>query len=374
MKAKRSILILSVLFLASITGACLARNISLEVPDDDPQIEAIETPTPAAIPPEEEHPTATQEDVSTDPGAKRYTFDQLGISLEVPAELYVYKDPGVNYDDPSKLDGYLFYIQNYGYRGGPSSGDFQMYGHLQFDLLPISWEEFASNQIDSSMNAYANEIEINGVRGYDTQLSGTRNRFVYYFFLEGNILSIAVAAPTEANKAKADQIISTLEFNPDKLTTASQVQKIAEPNGYYQMYLPDDWNYSFNSTAGIRLSDLEASSPNADVLVEETDGPHSNIFYKNGVFINVVVLEDESAKSEPVMASIQSSYPLMISGIEGMDYLFTEPSTAEGILRETRHFYGGKSFILRFGHTMDVDQELVEWIILNFMITQQEDS
>ena len=59
MKAKRSILLLSVLFLASITGACLARNISLEVPDDDPQIEAIETPTPAAIPPEEEHPTAT---------------------------------------------------------------------------------------------------------------------------------------------------------------------------------------------------------------------------------------------------------------------------------------------------------------------------
>ena len=112
MKAKRSILILSVLFLVSITGACLARNINLEVPDEDPQIEAIETPTPAVVPPEEEHPTATQEDVSTDPGAKRYTFDQLGISLEVPAELYVYKDPGVNYDDPSKLDGYLFYIQN----------------------------------------------------------------------------------------------------------------------------------------------------------------------------------------------------------------------------------------------------------------------
>jgi hypothetical protein len=52
-----------------------------------------------------------------------------------------------------------------------------------------------------------------------------------------------------------------------------------------------------------------------------------------------------------------------------MDYLFTEPSTSEGVLREIRYFYDGKSFILRFGHAMDVDQELLEWIILNVIIT-----
>ncbi|MEE8356572.1 MAG: hypothetical protein V3R33_04610 [Anaerolineales bacterium] len=373
MKSKRVLLFFSVIFLVCISGACLARNISLEAPNEDPPVEVFETPTPDVVPPQEEQPTSTQEDVSTGPATKRYSFDQLGISLEVPAELYVYKDPSVNYDDPGKLDGYLFYIQNYGYRGGPSSGDFQMYGLMQFRPFTFSWEEFASIQVDSPNNVYANEIEINGLRGFDTQLSGIRNRFFYHFYLEGNILSIAVAAPTEENKAKADQIISTIEFNPDKLSTASQVQQILEPNSLYQMYLPDDWNYSFNSTAGIRISDLESSSPGAEVLVEETDGPHDNIHYKNGISLSVVVLEDESAKSEPAMASIQSSYPLMISGIEGMDYLFTEPSTAEGILREIRYYYGGRSYILRFGHTADVDQELVEWIILNFMITQQED-
>ena len=43
------------------------------------------------------------------------------------------KEPLVNYDDRGKLDSYLFYIQNYGYPGGPPSGTFQMYGHLQYN-------------------------------------------------------------------------------------------------------------------------------------------------------------------------------------------------------------------------------------------------
>ena len=374
MKSRRVFLIFSVLLLVFISGACLVTNSNPAVPNEDPPVEFSETPTPDVAPAEEEGATTAQDEVSPDPAAKRYSFDQLGVSLEVPAELYVYKDPSINYDDPGKLDSYLFYIQNYGYRGGPYTGDFQMYGRLQFDLPAVSWDEFASNQVDSPMNAYANEIEINGVRGFDTQVSGPRNRFFYHFYLEGHILSIAVAEPTEENKTRADQIISTLEFNRDKLTNASHVQQIIEPNSLYQMYLPDDWNYTFNSTAGIRLSELEASSPDAEILVEETDGPHDNILYKNGISLSVVVLEDESAKSEPVMASIQSSYPLMISGIEGMDYLFTEPSTAEGVLREIRYFYGGKSYLLRIGHTADVDQALLEWIILNFMITQQEDN
>ncbi|MCJ7717884.1 MAG: hypothetical protein MUO54_15385 [Anaerolineales bacterium] len=334
--------------------------------------EVIETITPDVIPPTEEiQPTYAQED-SSEPSSKRYSFDQLGISLEVPAELYVQKDPIVNYDDPSKLDSYLFYIQNYGYPGGLSSGDFQMYGWLQFDLPPVSWEQFASNTLNSPTNAYANPIEINGLKGFDTQLSVTRNRFVYLFYINQHILSIAVSAPTEENKALADQIISTLIVNPDQFTNVSHIQKVVEPNFYYQMYIPDDWNINFKSSAGIRLSELEASSPDAEVVVEETEGPHSNILYKNGLVMNFVVLEDDSALSEPNMALIHNKNDIMLAGFEGTDYTFVEPSTVEGELREIRFYYDGKSYLLRFGYSSDVDKEQIDWMIRNLEITRYE--
>jgi hypothetical protein len=371
MKAYRPILILSVLFLVFISGACLAGNISREAANEETPIEVIESPTPPVIPAEDEGPPATQEEVSPEPASKRYTFDQLGISLEVPAELYVYKDPSVSYDDPSKLEGYLFYIQNYGYRGGPSSGDFQMYGHLQYNLQPIRWEEFAENTINSTMNAYANEIEINGLRGFDTQLSGVRNRYVYQFLINGQVLSIAVADPTEENKKISDQIISTIEFNPDKFTSASHLQKVVEPNGYYQMFLPEDWDTSFNAAAGIRLSDLEASSPDAEVVVEEVEGPHDNVLYKNGILMNFVILDDDSALTEPVMAAgIKNSYRVMYNGIEMTDYLFVEPSTVEGEIRELRFYHNGNSYSLRFSYAPGTDQGQIEWIIINLQISE----
>ena len=374
MKNNRMIITISFFLLIVLTGACSNQQQVVEATEDNTLSEVLETATPVIPAPEEAQPTADLEDTSADAATQRYTFDQLGISLEIPSELYVSKDPLVSYDDPSILDGYLFYIQNYGYPGGPSSGNFQMYGHLQYNLVPISWEVFAGNIINSTMNAYANEIEINGLRGFDTQLSGQRNRFVYQFLLNGQVLSIAVSDITEENKAAADQIISTLQFNPEEFTRESRVQKLLDPNFLYQLYIPDDWTFNFGTPAGIRLSDFEASSPNAEILVEETEGPHSNIYYKNGIFMNVVVLEDDSANYEPNSAQISRSFEVMYAGIEGTDYTFVEPSTAEGELRELRFYYEGKSFLIRFAYTSDVDQQLLDWLILNLIITPQSDS
>ncbi len=148
MKYNKLVLTSIMLLLVMITGACNLPQPGVEVSEDISPTEDISADTPTSTPSDEGQPTADQEIDPPDPASKRYSFDQLGISLEVPSELYVFKDPNVNYDDPSKLDGYLFYIQNYGYREGPHTGDFQMYGLLQYDLFPISWEQFASNTID----------------------------------------------------------------------------------------------------------------------------------------------------------------------------------------------------------------------------------
>jgi hypothetical protein len=370
MKTNKLIQISGMVFLALSVASCsLPQPGNQEVKNNDQVI--ISSPTAESIPATEEvQPTAeVSEEVNSGP-TKLVQFDQLGISLEVPKELYVQKDPEVNYEDASVLDGYLFYIQNYGQPGGPPSGNFQMYGNFQYNLPTTTWEEFAQGQIDSEMNAYATEIEINGVRGIETQAAGERNRFFYHFFLDGYHLSIAVAEPSEENKVIADQIISTLKFDPALFTNQSGVRRILDPNFYYEMLLPADWNYSFGTPIGIRLSDLQANSADNLVEIEETDGPHSNIYHKSGVSLSFVILDDNSAQSEPVAAQISNQYEFMQSGIVMTDYHFVEPSTAEGELREIRFVHNGLSYLLRFSYAPGTDQELIDWMIRKIEISE----
>ncbi len=152
------------------------------------------------------------------------------------------------------------------------------------------------------------------------------------------------------------------------MTDASLVQLVNEPNGYYQMYLPAEWEFNFNPTAGVRLSDLQAASPGAEIEVEETDGPHSQISYKSGVSLNVAVLEDDSALREPNMAQVIKQAQIMIAGIAGNDYVFTEPSTVAGQIREVRYFHNGLSYLVRFSYGQDADQQQLDWLIRNFQI------
>ena len=371
MKVYRLIIILIILIL--VTGACnLPKSVQDDL-DESNDLVSVETATPGILPPTEDvKPTSAVDDEADNTSTRMVTFDQLGISLEIPADLYVYKAPNFNYDDVSKLDGYLFYIQNYGYPGGSPSGDFQMYGHLQYSLWSKTWEEFEESTLNSTMIAYATEIEINGLRGFDTQNSGERPRFVYQFLVKGQVLTLAVSAPTEENKALADQIVSTLQFKPEKFNNISHIQKIIEPKGYYQMYIPDDWDFTFIAPANIQLSGLEASSPDAEVVIEEVGGPHDNVHYKQGVLLNFVIMDDDSALIDPAMGriKIKSSNQVMYNGIEMVDTVFVGPSTVEGESRELRFFYNGLSYSLVFTYAEGVDKNQIEWIIRNIEIPE----
>lgn len=370
MKAKNLVVITMSFILVLLLGACNLPQPGAGTQENANQI-TISSPTTEPIQATENfQPTNEPADETENGPTKRVIFDQLGISLDVPSDLYVQKDPSVNFDNAGVLDSYLFYIQNYGQPGGPPSGNFQMYGLLQYNLPAVAWEEFAKGQINSDMNAYANEIEINGVRGIETQAAGVRNRFFYHFYLDGSHLSIAVAEPSEENKVIADQIISTLEFDPGMFTNQSGVQRILEPNFYYTMLLPEDWNHSFGTPMGIRLSDFQANSADNVVEIEDSDGPHSNIYHKSGISLSFVILDDDSAQSEPVAAQISNQYEFMQSGIVMTDYRFVEPSTAEGELREIRFTHNGRSYQLRFSYAPGTDQELIDWMIRNIEINQ----
>lgn len=371
MKRSNIIGMVVLLLLAVVASSC---NLPLQSAGEmDNQGEKIlESPPPAPPNPTAEiQPTEAVNDQETGETTKLVRFGPLGISLEIPADLYVHKNPSFNYDDPSKLDGYILYIQNYGWPGGSNSGDFQIYGILQYSPRPISWEEFAANNLNSPMNESVTEIEVNGIRGFDTFPSGERKRFIYQFLLDGQVLTLAVSAANENNKALADQIISTMQFDPAQFSTESNIQRIVEPNSRYQMFVPDDWEYSFGTPIEIRLSDFQASSSDFEVVVEDTDGPHSKIYIKSGVQMSFVILDSDLALSEPIMAEIKSSYQEQISGIVMQNYIFTEPSTVEGELWEVRFYHNELSYILRFSYGEGVDQDFLYWILINMEIPQE---
>jgi hypothetical protein len=372
MNGKRMVFSLVILFLALITSACGTFQVALETPDNGtdngPQDPVSPLPTSEA-----EDPAPDQDEGDPEPsGTVRHDFTELGISLEVPADLYVMKEPIVNYDDRGKLDSYLFYIQNYGYPGGPPSGTFQMYGHLQYNLQNLTWEEFVEIQNNAQgMYEYITPIEIHGLKGFDSQYAGQRNRYVYMFLLQGHILTIAVADPTLENKALSDEIIATLQYDPEGFTDTSHMTLVSDPNQLFQVLVPDDWDYSFQSTVGQQLSSLEASSPDLEVIVDdEVEGPHSNIYYKQGIALHIQVIDDDSLQFNPGWPD-QEEYIVYFNGIQGTVYIFREPSTVEGEIRTVAVIYEGRTYMLRFGYAEDADLDTIDHIISNFNITPE---
>jgi hypothetical protein len=323
----------------------------------------ISTSTNTTAPPELED--SGEEEIA---GTKRHRFEQLGISLEIPNELCVIKNPSVKYEDQSKLESYRFYIQNYGCPGGTTSGNFQMYGLLQYTSLPRSWEEFSNIHVESPNNAYANYIEVGGLRGYDTQMTGQRNRFVYHFYLEGFDLSIYVAEPTSEVKELADQIIQSLELLPDRFTDQSYVKLVSDSNDLYQFLIPDDWEYSQQPTLGQQLSSLEANSPDLEVLLED-GGPHENTYLKKGIWLHVQVIEGD-IDYQIIWPDLQQ-YEVYFNGIPGTVDIFTEPSTAEGEIRQVHIYHEGKTYLLRFYYADDADRDTIDHIIASFNITRE---
>ncbi len=367
MKTYRTGILMLTVSLSLFAASCGTLQLDVEGAPDSQGQQAGIAATPTAPSASVETPAPTS-DGAGQPGSPegRSDFKELGISMQVPSDLVVIKEPLVNLNDPSLLSSYLFYIQNYGGSEGPGADYFQMYGHLQYDLPSTTWEEFSKVQDNTTEFAYINPVEINGVRGFEGQFSGTRNRYIYMFYLDGRVLSIAVADPTPENKALADEIIRTLEFDPAGMTSASHLKAVDQP-GLYQILIPEDWTFTFNAAAGIRLSDLEAQSPDYDVLVEEGAG-QSNIYYKHGVFMSLVVLEGGSDIGTPYEGGIESQRSVYFDGIEGTDYQFVEPSTFEGKLREVRVAFEGRNYILRFAYASDADTDMIDQVIRNLVL------
>lgn len=215
MSEYRTAVLFLLIFIVFTAASCRAPETVVESGDPDIGFQAVSPTTQTTIlPPVGTERVPSPTGTPAGPNSRTHVFDELGISLDVPAGLYVEKAPIASPDDNSKLDAYTFYIQKNADQVSPGSDYFQMYGLLQFDLPPLSWEEFSAIQDNPDVYAYVNPVEINGLRGFETQLAGERNNFVYLFYMDGQILRIAVSSPTMENKTLAEKILNTIQLIP----------------------------------------------------------------------------------------------------------------------------------------------------------------
>ena len=174
---------------------------------------------------------------------EEYVFGELGISLKVPKNLHVIKSPGFN-ASTGKLESYTFYIQNYGYEGGPTTGDFQMYGLYQPDLPEITLEDIAEIKDDTENYVNVREFSAGPLQGYEAQQKGERPSYIYSLLHDGRILKIAVSQGTEANKRVAEKILKTLDVL-QKVRVGDDVETtIPEMGSAYDFSYPKGWKVS----------------------------------------------------------------------------------------------------------------------------------
>src|SRR3989344_3808223 len=140
------------------------------------------------------------------------TFEELGISMQVPGELVVIKEPVIS-EETGELESYIFYVQNYGYEGGPETGDFQLYGSYQFRLPTVQLRDLEAMKEDTQTYEYVKDFVAGDLTGYESQYKGERNNYVYSLLLYEQVLRISVSEPTAENKELAESILKSIKLN-----------------------------------------------------------------------------------------------------------------------------------------------------------------
>lgn len=156
-------------------------------------------------------PTPTQTAIlpipTVDPTAswKTYKFEPLQLSLKVPPELIVHTE------EPNPGNDFTAYIQNYPFNAPAASEDaYQLY--IIWQKTPtITQAEFQQLKNDLDTNS-VEDSTINGYLAIKGQVKGERSRFAAYILKGDTKISLFTSEPTQANKERTDQILSTFKF------------------------------------------------------------------------------------------------------------------------------------------------------------------
>lgn len=140
---------------------------------------------------------------TVDQNLTSHTIKELGLIFSAPKDLnFEYQAQN---NDKGEISSLTMYLQ----KGTPPDQYYQLYGITQWDLGPIdSLENYKQELNPESIQ----EITVDGKPALQGQIKGQRNRFVTYILLDGQVLTLFTADPTQENKELTDQVIATFKF------------------------------------------------------------------------------------------------------------------------------------------------------------------
>lgn len=175
-------------------------------------------------------------------------------------------------------------------------------------------------------------------------------------------------ATTPSPTLKASTASSTITQTP---TT----QNVTDEANLYTLTLPDNWTIVKEGAQGVRVSAIEAESPEY-MLRSDTDaeGPFTPVFYESGAALHVSVQDDTSADTQKPAGTISDEKSYTIDGVEAMYYTFKEPSTAQGLLHAVQIVKDDKSYYFRFGYnpeTYEHGEEIFQSILDSIVFSSE---
>jgi len=136
--------------------------------------------------------------------------------------------------------------------------------------------------------------------------------------------------------------------------TDNPTQPVTDEMGLIQFELPAEWDVIKEGTQGVRISGIQAESPDFTMRSDEdANGPFTPIYYESGAQLQVSIQNDTRPPTDRPTGKILEETQVRVDGIEADYYRYKEPSTIQGEIMDVRFSHDGKSYFFRFGHNPD---------------------
>lgn len=192
---------------------------------------------------------------------------------------------------------------------------------------------------------------------------------IFAVFVAIGVVAVGLTHAVQFSENTPDQVSVPTSTRAPTPSVSIDTQRVQDTMGLFSVNLPADWAVLFESQQGVRLSGITAESPN--FLMEsdtEAQGPFTPIYYRHGAYLQITVEEGENPGLAPA-GEIISQEDRVIDGKEAQFFIFREPSTQEGELRQLLVVHDGNTYSLRFGYnpvTFTEGSDVFEGIIGSF--------
>lgn len=160
-----------------------------------------------------------------------------------------------------------------------------------------------------------------------------------------------------------------------EITQTPNSQNVTDEANLFTLTLPVTWKIVKEGAQGVRVSGIEAESPEFMMRSDtNAEGPFTPIYYESGASLHVSVQNDVSATTQKPAGVITDEKPYTIDGVRGTYFTFKEPSTAEGQLHGVQFVRNDQSYYFRFGYNPETytDGEQMFQAIIDSVIFSSE--